>query len=501
LFEKSAALVFAFAVLIVWPVQAKQTPLACTAPNAQPIAPNDMHGVVSRIQINPKAGRSLAYTVQPALEDQDVGPWMRRLEEAGANMAQLFIQPADTMAAAEVIGHDEWSAYIDAALVPSHDRTQAQQDTYKKIRQRIAMQNGVKGITPDQQNQVLLAFLRQLETLKKDGKICGNIQFIVVERRWFPTAAGPMARALGKQLSSETVYARTMADFVNKAGMEGLDHWLAGILVAEHTNTDMNQVLPIAVDLAVRINGLTQGWLHSHFMAMAGGGFGDQFNGIGDVVCPEGADRPDGAYQFTCKPGQPLDFFSLISKQTGTFAFAYKLFNWKTAPTPPSYCAAHIAACDPRNMTVANWTDYLSDSSHGLGFSDLAAFIGKNAASYPSAANVIFIGNASDSIFRMADAVSGPSGNTLLPRPALTALATLFQNASHNGGGWLGRMFMDAYGDQDRLNDDSHMSIDNGSYLFYVDHSPYDFTGTGTVTPNPQSQAFWRSWPQLPTQH
>jgi len=493
------AMVFALAGLAPGPAQAANAHLACPASNSQPLAPNDMHGVVTRFQINPKVGSSLTYTVQPTLEDQDLESWMRRLEEAGVNIAQLFLQPADKLSTREVIDHDTWAAYVDAALIPSHDRTEAQRDLYKNVRERIASKNGVTIITAEQEQQILLAFLDRLEALKKDGKICGNIQFMMVERRWFPTAADRSGMQLtGKRLSSEAVYARTMADFVNQAVAKGLGHWLAGMLVAEHTNTDMGQVLPIAIDLAVRINGLTDGWLHTHLMAVAGGGFGNQFNGIDAVTCPVGADRPDSGYQFTCEPGQPLDFFGLIAKQAGTFAFAYKQFNWKSAPAPAAYCRAYIHDCDPRNLTTANWIAYFSDSSLGLGFSDLVAFIGKNAKAYPALANVIFVGNSADSIFRMLDVVPGPSGDELVPNAQFNALATLFQKASHQGGGWTGRMFMDAYGDQDRISDEAHKSIDNGSYLFFVDHSPHDFTGTGAVRANPQTQAFWRSWPQVP---
>lgn len=472
--------------------------LICPAFNSEPIAPNAVHGIVTRPQINPKAARSMAYTIHPALEDQDLAAWMRRLEEAGVNIAELFLLPADRLSAEPSISSGDWQAYIDAALIPSSEKTPAQRDSYKATRDRISGHNGVKNVTAEQQDKILLAFLDRLETLKKAGRICGNVQFVVVQRRWFPTApesAGP--GALSKRLSSEIIYAQTMADFVNHAVENHLGHWLAGILFAEHTNTDMNQLLPITVDLAFRVNGLTHNWLQSHLMIAAGGGFGDQFNGIDNATCPSDGDKPDSGYQFICRPGQPLDFFNIISQQTGSFAFGYKLFNWKTAPTPASYCQSHGAGCDPRNMTQSDWTDYLNDHDHGLGFGDLASFVNRNAASYPHAANVIFIGNASDSIYKQVDVVSDPSGDHLSPSPSLRALAALFQNAAQKGGGWSGRLFMDAYGDQDRLVDNSH-ATDNGGYLFYVNHSPYDFTGSGEVSANPQSQAFWRAWPQLP---
>jgi hypothetical protein len=473
--------------------------LTCPASNAEPIVPNAVHGIVTRIQINPKVAQSMAYTIHPALQDQDLAAWMRRLEEAGVNIAEVSLLPGDKLSPEPVISSGDWQAYIDAALIPSSERTPVQRDSYKTIRDRIAGRNGVKNVTAEQQDQILLAFLDRLEALKKKGRICGTVQFVVVERRWFPAALESLdPGASKKRQSSEIVYAQTMANLVNHAVENHLDHWLAGILFAEHTNTDMNQFLSITVDLASRINGLTHNWLQSHLMIAAGGGLGDQFNGIGNVTCPRDGDKPDSGYQFTCHPDQPFDFFDLISKQAGSFAFGYKLFNWKTAPTPFSYCGTYRNGCDPKNMTVADWTDYLDNSDHGLGFGDLASFVNRNAAAYPAAANVIFIGNSADSIFKMVKVASSSSGNVLTPQPQFIALATLFQSAAHKGGGWLGRIFMDAYGDQDRIADPAHAAIDDGSYLFFVDHSPFDFTGNGKVSANPQSQAFWRAWPRLP---
>jgi hypothetical protein len=479
---------------------ADHSSLNCPAPNAVPIMPDSVHGVVTRIQINPKVGNSIALTVQPTLDDLDLVSWTRRQEEAGVNIAEMQLQPADKLPAAPTIAAGDWQAYIDAALIPSSQRSAAQQDAYKSVRSQITAKNGVKNVTADQEEQVLLALLSRLEALKTSGKICGNIQFIVIERRWFPTTGGrPNGRALDKRLDSETVYAQTMASFVNKANAAGLGHWLAGILFAEHTNTDMSQMLPITVDLADRINELTQGWLRSHLMIGAGGGFGNQFNGIDSAVCPADAGRGNSSYRFACEPGQPFDFFPLIAKQTGSFAFGYKMFNWKTAPTPRSYCEAYRKGCDPKAMTVADWTEYLSDGRQGLGFGDLAAFVNKNAAAYPRAANVIFIGNGADSIFRMVKVDSDSTGSHLIPLPQLTALTGLFQKAAQKGGGWSGRIFMDAYGDQDRVLGEAG-AVDNGGYLFFVDHSPSDFTGSGKVSANLESQAFWRAWPRLPAE-
>jgi hypothetical protein len=480
---------------VLYPAGAGGTPLSCPAANPQPIMPDAVHGIVTRVQINPKAGRSIALSVHPAMQDQDLATWMRQIEEAGVNMAQLALLPSDRLAAQPTVGSDDWKAYTDAALLPFSERTPSQQAHYKAIRDRLASKNGVKDITATQQTEILLAFLRRLEALKSGGQICGNVQFIIVERRWFPTAGNPSnKRAVDKRLSSEAVYAQTMADFINAAAEGHLDHWLAGIMFTEHTNTEMNQLLPITLDLAARVNGLTRNWLMSRLTIATGGGFGDQFNGIDKVTCPDGADHAEGGYKFICHPGGPLDFFELVSKQTGTFAFGYKLFNWKNAPTPPSYCA-HRSGCDPKNMTTAYWIDYLNDAKDGLGFSDLASLVNRNATAYPKAANVIFVGNAADSIVKMV----GASGGRLAPLPSLVALTTLFQNAAQKGGGWSGRLFMDAYGDRDRQSDEQ-ATTDNGSAILYVDRSPSDFTGPGKVTANTQSQAYWRAWPRLPPQ-
>jgi hypothetical protein len=472
---------------------AHHTPLPCRAPNPVPIAPNAVHGVVSRVQINPKIGPGIVYTIQPNLAGLDLVTWMRNLEQVGVNIAELYLQPEDRLSPVKLISQNDWDAYIAAALLPYRAMTPAQQSAYLGARNAIAARNGMQGITTDQQAHMILAFLRRLEEFKQNGQICGNVQFVVVERRWFPTS-----ERLGRQFASEAVYARTLADLVNQTVAAGLGHWLAGFLLTEYTNTDMNRVLPIAIDLAKRINSLTSNWLMSHLMILAGGGFGDQFNGIDQVVCPAGAGRIDSGYQFRCRPGGPLDFFGFIASQTGTFAFAYKFFNWKKAPSPFSYCATFVAGCHPWMLTASQWIQYLDDHGGGLGFRDLATFVNENAARYPHDANVIFIGDATDSMYKMTMVGRGLGGDVLMPLPSLTALVSLFRNAARDGGGWSGRIFMDAYGDENRLSDAAHLPVDNGSYLFYVDYSPFDFSGSGRVSANPQSQAYWRAWPSLP---
>jgi hypothetical protein len=465
--------------------------LNCPPPNATPMAPNDILGVVSRVETNPKIGRSIQYTVQPNLEDLDPAEWMRNIEKAGANIAQINLQPIAAMARTQTIDDSDWDAYIAAAFEPHERQGPEQRAAYKAMRDRIGARNGVAGITPEQQTKLLIAFLGRLEALKKDGLICGNVQFIVGERRWFP-----VGRSWDDKFDNETMYARTVGDFINTAKAAGLDHWLAGIFFPEHTNTDMNQLLPITVGITSRINGLTGNWLKSHLMVLAGGGFGNQFNGIDTVVCPQS----DPRHQFSCQPGRPFDFFGLISEQTGTFALAYKACNWETAPTPRQYCAARAAKCDPRQMSVADWTDYLGSSTGGLGFADLAVFVNRNAAKWPRAANVMFVGNATDSLFRMVEVQPGALGDRLVATPQLIALASLFQDAARGGGGWSGHFFMDPYGDTDRQHDPDHMPMDNGSYLFFVNYSPYDFQGDAAIHANPQTQAFWRAWPKLPAQ-
>jgi hypothetical protein len=480
------------AILVLLGGAPARAALNCPSPNATPIAPNDILGVVSRVETNPKIGRSIQYTVQPNLENLDLAEWMRNIEKAGANIAQINLQPIAVMAREQAISDSDWDAYIAAAFEPHERQGPEQRAAYKAMRDRIGARNGAAGITPDQQTKLLIAFLSRLEALKESGRICGNVQFIVGERRWFP-----VGRPWNDKFNNETMYARTVGNFINTAKSLGLDHWLAGVFFPEHTNTDMNQLLPITVGITARINGLTGNWLKSHLMVLAGGGFGNQFNGIDTVVCPDS----DSRHPFSCKPGSPFDFFGLISEQTGTFAFAYKAFNWQTAPTPGQYCTARAATkCDPRQMSVADWTDYLGSSRGGLGFGDLAAFVNRNAARWPRAANVIFVGNSSDSLFRMVEVQPGPSGDHLVATPQLIALANLFQDAARGGGGWSGHFFMDPYGDTDRQVDPDHMSMDNGSYLFFVDYSPFDFQGNAAIHANPQTQAFWRAWPKLTPQ-
>jgi hypothetical protein len=39
---------------------------------------------------------------------------------------------------------------------------------------------------------------------------------------------------------------------------------------------------------------------------------------------------------------------------------------------------------------------------------------------------------------------------------------------------------------------------DTGAALFDVDYSHAELSGSGSVTPNPLSQAYWRAWPGVP---
>jgi hypothetical protein len=435
---------------------------------------------------------------------------MRNLELAGVNIAQLYVQNNASLPQTPYFSDADWNAYIGPASKTYQTMTwgpagsyDSQPEAYANVLFQIATSNGIQNVTPSQLAQQDVVLLTRLQALKAAGMICGNVQFVIVDRHWFPDQTTVPPPAPG---TLEQQWADTATSLITAVDNAALDSWLAGVMLSEAQTHDMNQYLPIALDLATRLNAPaeTNGWLKSHLLIIAGGGNGDEFNGINSVICPSGS-----GYQFVCTHNSALPFFNLMKQQTGTFSFAFKLFNTTGTVTPPEYCNEH-PPCDPNNMTVNNWIAYLSDDQEGLGFSDLVTFVNANAATYPALANVMFIGDGEDHLKSMLTT----SGTTVTAGPAFTALQTVFRNGAVHGGGWSGGMFMDTYYNVDIQ--PANLPDDNGSSLFFVNCQPYEVnsnivasTGSltqqaltgllseycpGDVTANPQSQAFWNNW-------
>jgi len=294
-----------------------------------------------------------------------------------------------------------------------------------------------------------------------------------------------------------------MAGFIMKAKAQGLDHWLAGIHLVEHGNTNMAQVLPFMIEIAMRVNSLTGGWLQQpgHGFLANGGGWGADYKGINSVQCPV-----DGTHRFACTPGSALPFFQLMAQQTGWFAFGYKFMEFKKVHyygraehnmggLMQAYCR-QFNACDPKHLGSADWERFLSDDVNGLGFSELAAFVGRAAAQYPHHANVIFVGDNSDSIATMDDAGKA-SCAAAEPLCAVQAVSHLFNQAAAGGGGWDGRLFINGIEDASTETIAPGNSSDDGRTLTYIPYDPLSLQGSMAVITNRQTLNLWQSWPRL----
>jgi hypothetical protein len=385
----------------------------------------------------------------------------------------------------------EWSRYIDDIYaVPSLARANdsAELGFVNGMRQRIANYQ----YTPAERDQVLLDFLRRLEAAKAKGEIKGTVRFILHQRLWFRSDS--LARNPGYRMATENGFSGDMANFINAARGECLDHWIAGIRLGEHSNKNMDEILPIIAELAHQVNDKTGGWLRKHLMVANGGGWGAYYRGINQVQ-----------EHVRDIVGVPFDFFHTMASQTGSFAFGYKWMDSNVNRQQRVQIGVAILGqqCDGANAgphecradSDADWQSFLD---RGLGFGELAAFVHAHAAAYPNHANVVFVGDSSDSVQQMVV----QSGNGLADRPPLVALRRLIVNAAKGGGDWTGRLFMNGYSNWDQLKDgglgpSGRVNPDLGRTLYFLDGSPDNFQ-MGKVALMANSYAEWQRWPAAP---
>jgi hypothetical protein len=294
-----------------------------------------------------------------------------------------------------------------------------------------------------------------------------------------------------------------MAGLINKAKEVRLDHWLVGIHLVEHGVTNMDDMLPFTIDIATRVNTLTHGWLQQpgHGFLANGGGWGADYRGIDKVKC-----SADVAPRFSCSLGSPLPFFQLMAQQTGWFAFGYKFMEFKKVDyygqternmsgLIEAYCR-RFNACDPHNLRSVDWENFLSDDINGLGFSDLRRFIAAAAGQYSRHANVVFVGDNSDSVATMVDmrkAACTPSE----PLCAVQALSHLFIEAATHGGDWNGRLFINGIEDASTETMAHGQSSDNGRSLNFIDYNPLSSQGSTEIIKDDQTLSLWQSWPHV----
>jgi hypothetical protein len=414
--------------------------------------------------------RDARNTILPDLEGLPLKRWVANLEAAGVNLAEINLEPAWKLASYPVIPDAQLMQAVDAYYIPPAQRSQQQQALVARFEQTVFpnMQ-----YTAAQRDAVQLDFLRRIEALRRHGDIAGSMRFMIHQRLWFPAERGEPGAQHREVHAAQ--FAGDIAGFVNLAERNCLGHWIAGVRWGEHSNNDMNELLPLIVELAQRINAASNGWLKTHLFLANGGGWGAEYRGIDRVV---GAD------------GRPFPFFPRIAAETGGFAFAYKwmMFHDEIAQGIRGHMAAAYCArarlCDPNS--APDWESYLGGT---LGFNDLLAFLRANRARYPADANVVFVGDASDAVTQM---VQVDADGRLYPAAPLVAVQHLF--AKGGGAGFSGKIFLNAYPSvkvmtrrQRRLGG----FVDIGRELYEVDQD-------GGSHLLPQSDRLWADWPRLP---
>ena len=407
--------------------------------------------------------RDARNTIQPDLEGLPLKQWIKNLEAIGVNLAEINLEPARLLAARPVVPDAALLQAVGAFYTPAATLDPGQRQQADTFVNTIFPR---RQYTLEQRNAVQLDFLRRLEALRRRGDIAGSVRFLIHQRLWFPQQAAAEDRE-----TRAAQFSRDMASFIDLAEEHCLGHWLAGVRLGENANTDMNELLPLIVELTERINAATNDWLKTHLFLANGGGWGAEYRGIDRVVGPD---------------GKPFAFFARMAAATGGFAFGYKWMQFHDQIAEGIRGHMELASCaggrhcDPNSAT--DWETYLGAT---LGFNDLTAFIKANRARYPAAANVVFVGDSSDSVTQMVEV--GADGR-LADAPSLAAVRHLLQSS---GAGFRGRVFMNGYDSVKVTTSRRQLESggdDIGRMLYAVD-------AAARYRLLPQSEGLWRDWP------
>lgn len=458
------ALVFAVICGIAAP-QVTAAP-ACTAPVGPPLAADKIKGIRTKwLSLRPDARNS----IEPDLAHLPLNVWMKDLEAVGVNLAEINLEPQRKLAPRPHLSPEALKQTLDAIYTPQNRRSAEQSERV------LAFENDIAphwDYTRQQRDDIQLDFLRRLEALRRKGEIAGTARFIIHQRLWFRQGDRPRQVFMRQQRTQEL--AQDMATFIRRADAECLGHWIAGIRLGENSNTDMNELLPVIVNIARAVNAQTGGWLKSHLYVANGGGWGANYRGIAHVVGPD---------------GRPFPFFPAIAAETGAFTFGYKFMQFhRTAPGIKGHMA--IATCAPSRYcnvgSVVDWREYLGRI---LGFDELVSYLKANRREYPADANVVFVGAADDAVTEMMQL--GP-GSRLSDGPAMAALRRLFIDAGQVATS--GKLFMNGYNTAANWRRPVEFSggggpVDVGRALYFVDDA-------GKARLLPESYRTWKDWPR-----
>lgn len=193
--------------------------------------------------------------------------------------------------------------------------------------------------------------------------------------------------------------------------------------------------------------------------------------------------------------GVTLNFYENLKSRVGSFAWGYKFFENDGVygsirnKMMGSYCSKKYPngeplKCDKKD--IGDWKYFLSKI---MGFNDLEELIRANKSNYRSLANVVFVGDSSDTINEMVEADG--------PLPSYRALAALFQKASKGtGGAFLGKHMIDAFGGDDGYVGKENSSCPGQNLMTVLATDAYK-SGI-VVKPMTATFNFWSQWPVVP---
>lgn len=435
---------------------------ACNAPAAPLLTVNKVRGIRTKWA---SVARDRRNTIEPDLAHLTLKTWMKDLEAIGVNLAELNLEPERKLAEQSTLTQPQLQAALDAIYTPKSARTPTESGRVSAFENDIVPN---WRYTAKQRDDVQLDFLRRLEKLRQAGEIAGTVRFILHQRLWF--RAGNRPRRVYTRQRHVAEFADDMARFIRRADEDCLGHWIAGIRLGEHSNRNMNELLPLIVDLARAVNARTDGWLKSHLFVVNGGGWGAEYRGISHLVGPD---------------GNPFPFFHDIAAETGAFSFGYKFMQFHDRYARGIVGHMAIAHCTPRRdcdpASVSDWEEYLGGI---LGFNELVAYLKANHNRYPADANVVFTGDSSDAVTEMVE--PEPDGQ-LKERPSLIALRHLFAQAGSVAAS--GKIFMNGFSTAANIRNYAPGGpVDIGRALYFV-------SASGKAQLLPHSERIWKDWP------
>ena len=461
----------------------------------------------------PDCPRSLMFSITPNLTGLSLQNWVTTLVSAGVNTGVIYVMPGYRLPSTPVISDQEWQAYNQDIYLPPASLTDHQKQVILEVSGAIS----TKSYTPAQRNFAILAFLAQLQKAFPGSP---PLKFILDERVWFinhdNSAGVPITLSKADVFAREQDYAGDISGIVQAAASQNLGGWLSGARLSEYAAKDWNLMGPVMVDLVTLINAKSSGWMKTHLFIGAGGGWGQDWEGINAMQCPSSK-----GWQFPACSGS-FPFFKYMSLQVGSFAFGDKFMafgkpeeytlNGKDSGLKYTYITGEIADFCQKNTgkykcgnptvpTVTDWEAFLEDDRDGLGFSDLIHFINNQGKKYPTLSNVIFEGDNSDSIATLIlpDSVNGG-----------TALANLFTNAMQGSyadvekatqeknltlGSWTGKIFLDGFDDTSTIPRPGFYA-DTGLSMFDTSYNGFTFAPSNVqIIARKNTSANWLHWP------